>query len=525
MPVELMLLFAFKPEMHPFRLMELQSCARLFGTEVRVVRELGHEGCLVDVEFESVEAAKKVCGRMVLLRGVFEKWGAGKGYEELVAELTGCDRVVEYRNASFKFVFEAFGAKVTFEEKVEKFNKFASIGLEGEVTMSDPDHLYWIIEDRGLPTTNKKESNPLQKVYFARQVALSDRKSIDTYSLKTRKWIGTTTMIPELCMMMANHACVRKGSLVWDPFCGTGSTLVSAAHYGATCFGSDLDGRALGTKALGIQSNCQQYGFQPMEILRLDVSQACWNPSKSEIFEAIISDPPYGRRESRKKIDEEKSENIENFIKAMSPEEREKRRKLVAERYIPPPKVDYSMATLLTDLVDKAAKLLTVGGRLVYWHPTNIHYTQDELPTNPCLTLVSDDVQSVSIKLKRHLITMEKTRLWTAADVTTPPKSGGKEPDSEEEDTKEYLEYKAKRDKKRDCSKRFRDENNIVLPPKMTKSERRKLQEEQSAKKKAKRAEAEKLSFLKNKERSEKLKRAKEEADEAADEGDTKMEE
>ena len=38
---------------------------------------------------------------------------------------------------------------------------------------------------------------------------------------------------------------VRKGHLVFDPFAGTGSILIAAAHLGAYTLGSDIDIRVL----------------------------------------------------------------------------------------------------------------------------------------------------------------------------------------------------------------------------------------------------------------------------------------
>lgn len=38
---------------------------------------------------------------------------------------------------------------------------------------------------------------------------------------------------------------VRKGSFVFDPFAGTGSILVAAAHFGAITLGADIDIRVL----------------------------------------------------------------------------------------------------------------------------------------------------------------------------------------------------------------------------------------------------------------------------------------
>ncbi len=42
------------------------------------------------------------------------------------------------------------------------------------------------------------------------------------YNLRARVYIGNTTMDPQLAMIMANVAGVRRDALVLDPFAGTG---------------------------------------------------------------------------------------------------------------------------------------------------------------------------------------------------------------------------------------------------------------------------------------------------------------
>lgn len=68
---------------------------------------------------------------------------------------------------------------------------------------------------------------------------------IDKFNLKKRKYLGTTSMDAELSLISANQARVKPGSLVIDPFVGTGSFLVTAAHYGALTIGGDIDIRVL----------------------------------------------------------------------------------------------------------------------------------------------------------------------------------------------------------------------------------------------------------------------------------------
>jgi hypothetical protein len=48
---------------------------------------------------------------------------------------------------------------------------------------------------------------------------------------------------------MANMGLAQPGSLVIDPFVGTGSILVAASTFGSLCFGTDIDIRVLKGKS------------------------------------------------------------------------------------------------------------------------------------------------------------------------------------------------------------------------------------------------------------------------------------
>ena len=54
------------------------------------------------------------------------------------------------------------------------------------------------------------------------------------YELSRRCYLGPTAMDAEVALLMANQAKVGPATLVYDPFVGTGSILVAAAHFGAT---------------------------------------------------------------------------------------------------------------------------------------------------------------------------------------------------------------------------------------------------------------------------------------------------
>ena len=70
----------------------------------------------------------------------------------------------------------------------------------------------------------------LYRLFFGRCIGEGKRDLIGRLSIKTRKFIGNTTMDPTLSLLMANLTAVRDGDLVLDPFAGTGSILVAAAE-------------------------------------------------------------------------------------------------------------------------------------------------------------------------------------------------------------------------------------------------------------------------------------------------------
>lgn len=67
---------------------------------------------------------------------------------------------------------------------------------------------------------------------------------VNRFDLKQRPFIGTTSMGSDWSLLMCRQGLVRPGTLVVDPFVGTGSVLVTASALGGICIGADRDPRA-----------------------------------------------------------------------------------------------------------------------------------------------------------------------------------------------------------------------------------------------------------------------------------------
>jgi hypothetical protein len=75
-----------------------------------------------------------------------------------------------------------------------------------------------------------------------------------------------------------------------------------------------------------------------------------------------------------------------------------------------PSTVPYEMSAVLVDLLDFAARYLTMGGRLVYWLPTIVdEYSNEDVPQHPSMVLIANSEQNFG-KWSRRLITMEKVK-------------------------------------------------------------------------------------------------------------------
>lgn len=125
-------------------------------------------------------------------------------------------------------------------------------------------------------------------------------------------YLGPTSTDHELAFLMANQARLQSSDIVLDPFVGTGSILIAAAHFKSVCIGTEIDYRVIRGKGVGrknpkspyanqtdsvnIFSNFDQYGFDWPDILRMDCTNGLLRDQ--EIFDAIVCDPPYGLRAS-----------------------------------------------------------------------------------------------------------------------------------------------------------------------------------------------------------------------------------
>lgn len=207
-----------------------------------------------------------------------------------------------YEMPSFKISIDSYRGSRSQKQKVAIINSFSYLAFKGPILLKSPDHEFTLFEQWTFePVPEKKMSAPI-KVHFGRLIAEGVRDLINTFDLKKRDYISTTSMDSELALITANIALAGPGKLFFDPFVGTGSFPVACAQFGSLVWGSDIDGRSMrgagGKKSL--VGNFQQYGLEK-SLGGVFVSDLTNTPlRKARILDGILCDPPYGVREGLK---------------------------------------------------------------------------------------------------------------------------------------------------------------------------------------------------------------------------------
>jgi tRNA (guanine10-N2)-methyltransferase len=324
--------------------------------------------------------------RAILVQGIYEHWGSAATLDELRQRLKAGDKHTRpgLQNCTFRFHFDSFQGSRSREEQLRTISSFSFFGWKGRVSVKDPDEQFCVFEDWEWPERTQDE--PL-RVHLGRQIALGARDLPVAYSLKTRRYISTTSMDSELALVAANMVLADCGKLFYDPFVGTGSFPVACAHFGALTFGSDIDGRSPrgDGKKKSIKGNFEQYGlldrygsFFVADLINTPLRV----PTKARLLDGILCDPPYGVREGLKVLGTRDPEK--------RPEGIEKAKDLYKQPGYIPPKKPYSFVAMLDDILDFAAKTLVDHGRLAFWMPeANDEAEEYKVPTHPCLEVVA----------------------------------------------------------------------------------------------------------------------------------------
>ncbi|EMG50375.1 TRM11 tRNA [Candida maltosa Xu316] len=398
----------YQPSTFPeFRVAELESLASLYNIPLDLSHHDNQSPFLV-IPLENDDQARQLISRAVMSYGIYELWGIGKTYEELHADVKArsADKFAKYKESSFKFDFKSYHGKQSNRSKIKIIESFGYLEFDGKIDLQNPEETFIVMEE--YPYNDKGKSETITNLLFAREIALSQRASgvVEKYDLKKRKYIGTTSFEAELSLVSCNLAQVAPGKIVYDPFAGTGSFLVTAANFGGIPIGSDIDIRMVTGKSkdCNIQSNFEQYGTAGnfVDVLTMDFTH---NALRSDLqIDTILCDPPYGVREGLRVLgakNEDKAAGREKHV--YNGETAYLRREFI------PPKKPYQLSSLLEDLLQFASERLPIGGRLAFWMPTaNDNFEETIIPQHKSLELLHCLEQSFNQWSRRLVVYVKR---------------------------------------------------------------------------------------------------------------------
>ncbi|KAL2865473.1 uncharacterized protein BJX67DRAFT_373114 [Aspergillus lucknowensis] len=408
-----------------FRRPEIQALADIANIEVESISYNEISPYWI-VKLPNEEAARTLISRSIIAKDIFELWGQGTTYEELHADVRKRTQHLwaQYKEVPFRFTVETFAGKRSSTQKRDIIQSFGYVGFEGRITLKDPEQDFWVLEqcyDHTHAPAGVERPPPAQvsvpvNIYMGRWIANSSRDVVNKYDLKKRRYISTTSMDAELSLITANMAGAGQGKLFFDPFVGTGSFCVAAAHFGALTFGSDIDGRSFRGKdkakgkPTGVGLNFQQYGLNS-KLVDTFTSDLTNTPLLDRPFlDGIVCDPPYGVREGLRVLGVRDGRRNEEVIIDGVPAH-------YRPGYIAPKK-PYGFEAMLNDILAFAARTLVIDGRLAMWMPTaNDEDVELSVPMHPNLEVVSVSVQPFT-NWSRRLITYRKLPEGMLSDIS-----------------------------------------------------------------------------------------------------------
>ncbi|KAJ5929454.1 tRNA (guanine(10)-N2)-methyltransferase [Penicillium verhagenii] len=403
-----------------FRVAELEAIATLIGADIEII-SYDDESPYCIVRLPNEDAARALIKRCILAKDIYELWGHGTNYDEVHADVKQRTPHLwaQYENVQFGFDLDSYVGKRSQAERIEIVKSFSYLGFKGPLRLKNPENR-WLIMERyfspsGIPEAEREKNPKPLHIYFGRYLGKSDRSSIFTYELKKRSYISTTTMDAELSLVTANIALAAPGKVFYDPFVGTGSFLVAAAHFGALTMGSDIDPRSFRGKdeerngEISILRNYKQYGTTSKYVDCFTSDLTNTPLRNAPLLDGIICDPPYGVREGLRVLGTRNGKLIEPvMIDGVYAHYR--------EGYIPP-KRPYGFEAMQKDILDFAARSLVTNGRLAMWMPTALDGDHLTLPMHPNLELVNVCVQSFG-NWARQLMTYRRLPEGEVSDTS-----------------------------------------------------------------------------------------------------------
>lgn len=171
-------------------------------------------------EFPDEAALVRIANRAVLIKSVYEYWAHEANFEQTVQAVRNLDPsfVNPYLRSSSSWSVQVIGfcKSYTMPEKQALRTHFSFLDFSGPVDIKHPEHEFWVLLDYSSDPKADKESGTLPSLpcYFARRLLAVHgmKETLRKYSLKTRLYLGPTSLDDSLSFILANMVGVKSGN-------------------------------------------------------------------------------------------------------------------------------------------------------------------------------------------------------------------------------------------------------------------------------------------------------------------------
>uniref|UniRef100_A0A3B0MGD2 RNA methylase family UPF0020, putative n=1 Tax=Theileria annulata TaxID=5874 RepID=A0A3B0MGD2_THEAN len=196
----------------------------------------------------SIDIAKAIFDRSILNKEIINVWAECENYDEILDYvLNECKAEIESHllGKSWCVKYSKYNNKSNSDDIIKVLDKLLPIFQHaGDVDLINPITKIAIIEKYNI---NKKTcEKKLDRIYFGNILfERNDSPWWTNYCLSNRPILGPTSLENSLSFILSNLGKVKSGNVVYDPFVGSGGSLISSSIFGGYCIGSDIDIRIL----------------------------------------------------------------------------------------------------------------------------------------------------------------------------------------------------------------------------------------------------------------------------------------
>jgi tRNA (guanine10-N2)-dimethyltransferase len=227
------------------------------------------------------------CVKAVQIRSAFTRVC---GQELFLCDATEDEIAKAAENADFKTVL---GQGESFVVRINRIKNYADDEIN---TMRLESKIGKIIKQNTGATVNLKQADKTfigiitdEKLVLGLKLTEITSKTFSERRPRKKPFFHPSAMPSKLARCMVNLAHAKAESLVLDPFCGTGSSLIEATYIGCRAVGVDAQKKMV----FGCRRNLRFFNISAEGLFLADArSLPFWRA------DCIVTDPPYGRSAS-----------------------------------------------------------------------------------------------------------------------------------------------------------------------------------------------------------------------------------